>query len=105
MVLHRQRPIAGAALYVRGQQGWFGLGATMESDRRRGAQTALLARRLRDAAADGCVWASADTLVDTADRPNPSYRNMRRAGFATLYERPNFLVDLRGSQSTARPSA
>jgi hypothetical protein len=105
MVLHRQRPIAGAALYARGQQGWFGLGATMESDRRRGAQTALLARRLRDAAAGGCVWVSADTLVDTVDRPNPSYRNMRRAGFATLYERPNFLVDLRGSQSTARPSA
>ena len=89
------RPIAGAALYVRGRIGWFGLGATIESDRRRGAQSALLARRLIDAAGDGCSWVTADTLAETADRPNPSYRNMGRAGFTTVYERPNYLLDLK----------
>ena len=41
-VLDDDRPIAGAALYVRGRVAWCGLGATIESDRRRGAQSALL---------------------------------------------------------------
>ncbi|HKW12556.1 MAG TPA: hypothetical protein VJO33_19365 [Gemmatimonadaceae bacterium] len=89
------RPIAGAALYTRGKHAWCGLGATIESDRKRGAQTALLARRLSDAAALGCEWVSADTVAETADRPNSSYRNMRRVGFSELYERPNFLVQHR----------
>jgi len=89
------RPIAGAALYAHDKHAWCGLGATIESDRKRGAQTALLARRLSDAAALGCEWVSADTVAETADRPNPSYRNMRRVGFSELYERPNFLVQQR----------
>jgi hypothetical protein len=105
MVHDEERPIAGAALYVRGRLGWFGLGATIESDRRRGAQTALFARRFADAARDGCDWVSADTLAETPDRPNQSYRNMRRAGFATLYERPNYLLDLRAAQSGPAPLA
>jgi hypothetical protein len=95
LVLDDDRPIAGAALYVRGRVAWCGLGATIETDRRRGAQSALLAHRLRDAAADGCEWVSADTLAETAELPSQSYRNMRRAGFALLYERPTFLRDLR----------
>jgi hypothetical protein len=105
MVHEGDRPIAGAALYVRGRLGWFGLGATIESDRRRGAQTALFARRFADAARDGCQWVSADTLAETPDRPNQSFRNMRRAGFATLYERPNYLLDLRPSESAPAPLA
>jgi hypothetical protein len=95
LVFDGDRPIAGAALYVRGRLAWFGLGATIETDRRRGAQAALLAHRLRDAVADGCDWVSADTLAETSDHPSQSYRNMRRAGFAMLYERPNYLLDLR----------
>ena len=92
------RPIAGSALYVKGRMAWCGLGATIESDRRRGAQAALLARRLHDAATDGCEWVTADTLAETAERASQSYRNMTRAGFTTLYDRPNFLLDLRPSQ-------
>jgi hypothetical protein len=76
---------------------WCGLGATIESDRRRGAQAALLARRLHDAANDGCEWVSADTLAEMTDRPSQSYRNMTRAGFTTLYDRPNYLLDLRSA--------
>jgi hypothetical protein len=95
LVLDGDRPIAGAALYVRERLAWFGLGATIESDRRRGAQSALLSRRLHDAFAAGCEWVSADTLAETLEHPSQSYRNMRRAGFALLYERPNFLLDLR----------
>ena len=91
------RPIAGGASFVRGQHAWLGFGATIESDRGRGAQTALLARRMRDAATDGCSWVSADTLVETVTRPNQSYRNMCRMGFVTAYERPNFLLSPRAS--------
>ena len=97
------RPIAGGASYVRGEHAWLGFGATIESERRRGAQTALLARRMRDAAADGCLWVSADTLVETPTRPNQSYRNMRRMGFAAAYERPNFVLDTSATTATSPP--
>ncbi len=99
LVYDGHRPIAGAALYVKGQMAWCGLGATIEGDRRRGAQGALLARRLSDAAADGCEWVTADTLAETAERASQSYRNMTRAGFTTLYDRPNYLLDLRATRS------
>lgn len=85
------RPIAGAAMYCRGEYAWFGLAATVESARGKGAQTALLTRRLRDAKAVGCVWATADTLAETPGRANQSLRNMRRLGFVDLYDRPNFV--------------
>jgi hypothetical protein len=87
------RPIAGAAMFVQGNGAWLGLSATIPSDRGRGAQTALLARRFRDAAALGCAWVSADTQPETAARPNPSYRNMRRAGMDILYARAKYLFE------------
>ncbi len=91
LALDDRRPIAGAAMFIRGEGAWFGLSATIPSDRNRGAQTALLARRLSDAAAVGCTWVSADTQPDTLARPNPSIRNMRRAGLDVLYSRPKYL--------------
>jgi hypothetical protein len=101
LVYDGDRPIAGAALYVRGRMAWCGLGATIESDRRRGAQSALFARRLYDAAKDGCEWVTAETLAETADQPNQSYRNMSRAGFVSLYDRPNYLLDMRASREAS----
>jgi hypothetical protein len=93
LALEGTRPVAGAAMFVRGKGAWLGLSATLSSDRNRGAQTALLARRLGDAAALGCAWVSADTQPDTEARPNPSYRNMRRAGMDILYSRPKYLFE------------
>jgi hypothetical protein len=87
------RPIAGAAMFVQGEGAWLGLSATIPADRGRGAQTALLARRFQDAAALGCAWVSADTQPETTARPNPSYRNMRRAGMDILYSRPKYLFE------------
>jgi hypothetical protein len=83
-------PVAGAASYQDGQYAWFGLAATLECERGKGAQTALLSRRLADAASEGCRWATADTLAETPSRPNQSYRNMLRLGFNDLYSRPNY---------------
>lgn len=92
--LDDDRPIAAAALYVQGEHAWLGIGATVATERCRGAQSALLARRLSDAAGLGCSWASAETVVQTADRPNGSLRNMLRAGMRQLYERPNYMLTL-----------
>jgi hypothetical protein len=84
-------PIAGAASYSEGGGAWLGIAGTREEFRNRGAQTALLTRRIRDAALDGCRWVSAHTQRPTSDRPNPSYRNMIRLGFTSLYDRPNYV--------------
>jgi hypothetical protein len=94
MVFDGERPIAGGASFIRGNHAWFGLAATRDGDRRRGAQSGLLARRIADAARDGCNWISAETPAETADKPNPSYHNMLRLGFELLYERPNYLLDV-----------
>jgi hypothetical protein len=99
-VLDGDRPIGGAALYVRGRGAWLGIGAAIATDRRRGAQGALIARRLCDAAAAGCAWVTSDTLAETSEHPSASYRNMRRAGFELFYERPNYLLDLRTAVGT-----
>lgn len=96
MVFDGDRPIAGAASFLRGRHAWLGLGGTADGDRRRGAQSALLSRRIADAAAAGCEWVSADTAPDKPDKPNQSYHNMLRLGFDLLYERPNYLLDIAG---------
>lgn len=92
--LDADEPVAAAAAFIDGTHVWFGLAATRESHRRRGAQTMLLAKRLEDAAREGCTWASADTSVPTEERPNQSLENMHRIGFTTLYNRLNYVVPL-----------
>jgi len=82
-------PVATAVLHVADGVGWLGWGATLESHRKRGAQSALIAARIRDARELGCRWLNVETAPDTPERPNPSYRNMARAGFRILYERPS----------------
>lgn len=90
------RPVAGAALHARRDVAWCGMAATLERDRGRGAHRALLARRIRDAARAGCSWISCETMEDTPERPNPSYHNMREAGFELRYLRTNYIFDARG---------
>lgn len=84
-------PVAGAASYSEGGGAWLGIAGTREEFRRRGAQTALLTRRIHDAALDGCRWVSAHTQRPTPNRPNPSHRNMIRLGFTNVYDRPNYV--------------
>lgn len=104
LVFDHERPIAGAAMFTHGDGAWLGVSGTLASDRGRGAQTALLARRLHDAEALGCKWVSADTRTETPERPNPSYHNMRRAGLEVLYRRPTFLFGTPESATTDHPS-
>ena len=79
-------PIAAGALFVKNQVGWIVAGSTLESHRRRGAQGALMVRRIRDAVDLGCRW----LVTETRDGNVPSYSAMLRAGFELAYRRPNY---------------
>lgn len=84
-------PVATGALFVKDRIGWLGVGSTLPSHRRRGAQGAIMARRIRDGAKLGCRWLITETGEDLPDRPNSSYRNMVRTGFELAYQRPNYM--------------
>ena len=79
--------MAAGALYVEGDVGWLGMAGTLPFHRRRGAQGALMTRRIADAIALGCTAIATETGI-LPDRPNPSLDNMLRCGFAIAYERP-----------------
>ena len=68
----------------------FGIAATLQQARGRGCQTALLHRRIRDAAGAGCQTLFVETGERVPDRPSASYRNILRAGFEEAYLRPNW---------------
>jgi len=68
----------------------LGIGATLEEARGRGCQTALLHRRIGDAAAAGCHTLFVETGERVPDRPSASYRNILKAGFEEAYLRPNW---------------
>jgi len=70
---------------------WLGFGGTVPSHRGRGGQSAMFARRLRDARDAGCRLAITETGTETPEMPNASYRNMVRAGFSLAYDRPNWV--------------
>jgi hypothetical protein len=64
-------PIASAAMYVSGEAAWCGFAATDAAHRKRGAQRALVVRRLLDAAAVGCSRVSVETAEDALSRTLP----------------------------------
>jgi len=93
------RPIAGATMFASDGGAWFGSCGTSADARNRGAQTALLHARLADARRLGCSWATAETVPDTAEHPNPSYRNMSRCGMRVAYLREKYLFQVNGRDS------
>lgn len=69
------RPVAAAALFTRGNVSVLVGAATLPEYRGRGCQSALIARRLADAAA------YSDLVVVTAAFGSPSHDNLARHGF------------------------
>lgn len=65
--------------------------ATLPEGRGRGAQSALLDARIREARDRGVRYASAETWLETAQNRNPSQHNMRRAGLTEVHTRPNWV--------------
>ncbi len=80
--------VAVAAMYVREGLAWLGAAGTLATHRGRGAQGALIARRIDDARALGCHTLTTETGPDPPGKPNPSPHNLERAGFRVAYVRP-----------------
>ncbi|HEY3215421.1 MAG TPA: hypothetical protein VGK93_02910 [Candidatus Eisenbacteria bacterium] len=85
-------PIGFGALFVSGRAAWLGFASTRASHRRRGVQSALIAARLRAAAALSCELAVVETADDMPEKPNPSTHNLMRMGFRIAYRRPNWVL-------------
>ena len=83
-------PVGAGALYVEGDVGWLGFGATLPDARGRGSQSAILAHRIDRAADLGCRLVVTETGALTEGRVSGSYRNIVRADFAEGYVRPNY---------------
>ena len=84
-------PAGGAQLILRGSTAYLASASTLPAYRGHGVQTALLARRINDAIEAGVTDLFVDTAPDSAERPNPSYRNVVRAGFRPVIEVPYFM--------------
>ncbi|HTO91304.1 MAG TPA: hypothetical protein VMJ70_09250 [Candidatus Sulfotelmatobacter sp.] len=95
-------PIGVGALQVEGELAWLGGGGTLTRYRRRGAQSALIAARLRRAAALGCRWAWSETAAPRPGRPQGSRRNLLRLGFEEVLVKPSFVWE--GGARGASPS-
>jgi GNAT superfamily N-acetyltransferase len=91
MAFAESAPAGAGAVYVSGEYAWLGFGATLPAYRRHGAQNALLARRLTEAASRGARTAVTETGERQPDKPSDSYRNILRAGFHERYLRQNYL--------------
>ena len=83
MAFDGQRPVAIAALCIFEDIGYLMAAATAESDRKRGAQQALIAKRIERAEQMGCSILVSETLYMIEH----SYRNLQRAGFEEAYEK------------------
>jgi hypothetical protein len=79
----------GAALFLEGGIGWFGIGGTRTAFRGQGAQNALIAARIEHGRAHGARGFTTETGERVPDRPSGSYRNILRGGFLETYLRPN----------------
>lgn len=75
-------PAGGASLRVGEGVALLCGAATLPAHRRRGVQSALLTRRLADAAAESC-----DVAVVTTQPGSKSQQNAKRQGFGLLYAR------------------
>jgi GNAT superfamily N-acetyltransferase len=83
MAFDDERPVAIATLCVFEDLGYLMAAATAESHRKRGAQQALIAKRIEQAEQVGCSLLVSETLYMIEH----SYRNLERAGFQEVYEK------------------
>lgn len=94
LALDGDRAVGAASLFLAGEAGHLSWAATLPEARGRGAQSALIATRLRDGILRGCRWFVSETAEDLPEKPNPSTHNLRRMGFEPLYLRPNYRLSL-----------
>jgi ribosomal protein S18 acetylase RimI-like enzyme len=94
LALDGETPVATGALFLsEGDVGVIGqltFAGTLPEHRGRGAQSALIARRVEDAQVAGARSIVCETDEELPDRPNPSTRNLVRLGFPVVYVRGNW---------------
>ncbi|HET6987685.1 MAG TPA: GNAT family N-acetyltransferase [Kribbella sp.] len=83
--------VAAASVNIRGEVAEFTGAATLPEYRRRGAQSALLAARTRQAETAGVKWLVVETWKPAPGEKNPSLDNLLKSGFGIRYERPNWI--------------
>ncbi|MDX3771187.1 MULTISPECIES: GNAT family N-acetyltransferase [unclassified Streptomyces] len=83
--------VATATLRVQGEVGSLFAGCTLTEARGRGAQSALIAARIRAAQDAGCRWLVVETFDEPAGTHNSSYHNLIRSGFTLQYGRQNWI--------------
>jgi hypothetical protein len=86
-----EEPVSAAAMFINSEVAWVGWQCTLKSHRKRGGQSAMIARSITDGLALGCKWFIAETREDTPERPNPSYHNLLKLGFELAYMRRNYV--------------
>ena len=84
-------PAGAGGLYVSEGAGYLGFAGTLEEQRGKGAQGALLSARIRGAAALGCDVLVVETGERAEGRASNSYRNILRAGFTEVAVTANWL--------------
>ncbi len=84
-------PVAAASMYVKDDCGWLSFASTLPDYRGKGAQTALIARRIQDAAELGCKVLTVETAEDKEEKRSQSLQNIQKMGFEVAFVRPNFL--------------
>jgi GNAT superfamily N-acetyltransferase len=89
----------GAVSVYQGVGGFFGA-STLPAFRRRGAQSALLATRMKWAIAKGC-----DLAVTITQPASMSHRNMERFGFRVAYTRTKLFRPVGGANTSASAPA
>jgi GNAT superfamily N-acetyltransferase len=82
MAFERERPVASAVLCIFEELAYLSMALTAEPFRGRGAQSALIARRINKAAAVGCKIVVSETLSILQH----SLGNLQKAGFEVAYE-------------------
>jgi hypothetical protein len=82
--------VATANLFIHGEIGSLNTAVTLPTHRNRGAQSALIAARAKEAANAGCRWLCAETGRPADGEINPSLNNLASAGLRPLYYRQNW---------------
>lgn len=85
------QPAATGLLHIDGGGAWLDWGATDPAYRGRGAQRAVLARRIDDAITAGCTRLMTCTGEEVPGDPQHSYHNIEWAGFRPDYLRENWI--------------
>lgn len=90
VALEAETPVAAGVSFVDGSAATLLFAATDPAFRRRGAQGALMARRVAHALDRGCRLIATETGEKVDGEVNHSERNMRRCGFRVVGIRENY---------------